>query len=144
MAIGHLLGQSRPCFGQVCSRNYTGPMTVTSSEYRASRPSAVKSLAGWFIACAIPALIPFERRQHLLWQPAGAHLFVLPNKNGLDSARYFSVQGIYRGWSMFGFILFGCSRGQPCPAAPAAPPSCALCAGLGRFFCPSPRRLRSS
>jgi len=39
--------------------------------------------------------------------PAGAHLFALPNKIVLDSARYFTVQGIFRGWSMFGFILLG-------------------------------------
>jgi len=39
--------------------------------------------------------------------PAAAHLFALPNRIGLDSARYFTVQGIYRGWSMFGFMLLG-------------------------------------
>jgi hypothetical protein len=39
--------------------------------------------------------------------PAGAHLFALPNKIVLDSARYFTVQDGYRGWSLFGFILLG-------------------------------------
>jgi hypothetical protein len=39
--------------------------------------------------------------------PAGAHLFALPNKIGLDSARYFTVQRVYQGWSMFGFVLLG-------------------------------------
>lgn len=37
--------------------------------------------------------------------PAGAHLFALPNKIGLAQEPYFIVQGIYRGWSLFGFVL---------------------------------------
>ncbi len=39
--------------------------------------------------------------------PAGAHLFELPNKIGLPQDQYFVVQGIYRGWALFGFVLFG-------------------------------------
>ena len=39
--------------------------------------------------------------------PAGAHFFELPNKIGLDRQTYFTVQGIYRGWALFGFVLFG-------------------------------------
>ncbi|MGH6916215.1 MAG: DUF1772 domain-containing protein [Geminicoccaceae bacterium] len=39
--------------------------------------------------------------------PAGAHFFELPNKIGLDQQAYFTVQGIYRGWALFGFALFG-------------------------------------
>jgi hypothetical protein len=39
--------------------------------------------------------------------PAGAHLFELPNKIGLDQEPYFIVQGIYRGWALFGIALFG-------------------------------------
>jgi hypothetical protein len=39
--------------------------------------------------------------------PAGAHFFELPNKIGLDQHAYFTVQGIYRGWALFGFALFG-------------------------------------
>jgi hypothetical protein len=39
--------------------------------------------------------------------PAGAHLFELPNKIGLDQSAYFTVQGIYRGWALFGIALFG-------------------------------------
>ena len=42
-----------------------------------------------------------------LVQAAAAHLFALPNRIGLDSARYCTVQGIYRGRSMFGFMLLG-------------------------------------
>jgi hypothetical protein len=34
-----------------------------------------------------------------------AHLFELPNKIGLTRDDYFIVQGIYRGWSMLGFVL---------------------------------------
>jgi uncharacterized membrane protein HdeD (DUF308 family) len=37
--------------------------------------------------------------------PAGAHLFALPNKIGLSEQDYFVVQGIYRGWALFGFVL---------------------------------------
>jgi hypothetical protein len=39
--------------------------------------------------------------------PAGAHLFELPNKIGLDQEAYFTVQAIYRGWALFGIALFG-------------------------------------
>jgi uncharacterized membrane protein len=39
--------------------------------------------------------------------PAGAHLFELPNKIGLDQEPYFIVQSIYRGWALFGIVLFG-------------------------------------
>jgi Domain of unknown function (DUF1772) len=39
--------------------------------------------------------------------PAGAHLLELPNKIGLPQDDYFVVQGIYRGWALFGIVLFG-------------------------------------
>jgi hypothetical protein len=39
--------------------------------------------------------------------PAGAHLFELPNKIGLAEEEYFVVQNIYRGWALFGIVLFG-------------------------------------
>ena len=39
--------------------------------------------------------------------PAGAHLFELPNKIGLEQESYFIVQNIYRGWALFGIVLFG-------------------------------------
>lgn len=39
--------------------------------------------------------------------PAGAHLFELPNKIGLSQEAYFIVQGIYRGWALFGIVLTG-------------------------------------
>jgi hypothetical protein len=39
--------------------------------------------------------------------PAGAHLFELPNKIGLPQDQYFTVQGIYRGWALFGIVLCG-------------------------------------
>ena len=37
--------------------------------------------------------------------PAGAHVFALPNKIDLPQDAYFTVQAIYRGWSLFGFVL---------------------------------------
>jgi hypothetical protein len=39
--------------------------------------------------------------------PSGAHLFELPNKVNLAADQYFIVQNIYRGWSLFGIVLFG-------------------------------------
>jgi hypothetical protein len=39
--------------------------------------------------------------------PAGAHLAELPNKIGLDQKAYFAVQNMYRGWALFGIVLFG-------------------------------------
>jgi hypothetical protein len=39
--------------------------------------------------------------------PAGAHFFELPNKITLSQEQYFTIQGIYRGWALFGFVLFG-------------------------------------
>ena len=38
--------------------------------------------------------------------PAGAHIFELPNKIGLAQDQYFIVQSIYRGWALFGVVLF--------------------------------------
>jgi len=39
--------------------------------------------------------------------PAAAHLAALPNKIDLPQDEYFIVQGIYRGWALFGIVLFG-------------------------------------
>jgi hypothetical protein len=39
--------------------------------------------------------------------PAGAHFFELPNKIDLSEQDYFVVQGIYRGWALFGVVLIG-------------------------------------
>lgn len=39
--------------------------------------------------------------------PTGAHVFELPNKLGLPQDQYFVVQGIYRGWALFGIVVFG-------------------------------------
>jgi hypothetical protein len=45
--------------------------------------------------------------------PTGAHFFELPNKIGLSQAQYFTIQGIYRGWALFGFVLFGANGANP-------------------------------
>jgi hypothetical protein len=37
--------------------------------------------------------------------PAGAHFFEFPNKIHLARDQYFTVQSIYRGWSLFGVAL---------------------------------------
>lgn len=38
--------------------------------------------------------------------PSGAHLFELPGKIGLEQGAYFTVQGIYAGWSLFAVPIF--------------------------------------
>ena len=39
--------------------------------------------------------------------PGGAHLFELTSKIGLPQEQYFTIQNIYRGWALFGFVWFG-------------------------------------
>jgi len=38
--------------------------------------------------------------------PSGAHFFALPNKIDLTQEHYFIAQNIYRGWALFGIVLF--------------------------------------
>jgi hypothetical protein len=38
--------------------------------------------------------------------PAGAHVAAMPAKLTLARDSYFTVQGIYRGWALFGIIIF--------------------------------------
>jgi hypothetical protein len=42
----------------------------------------------------------------LAFVPGGAHLFELPNKIGMSQDDYFAVQSIYRGWALFGVVIF--------------------------------------
>jgi hypothetical protein len=42
----------------------------------------------------------------LAFVPGGAHLFELLNKMGLPEQQYFIVQSIYRGWALFGVVIF--------------------------------------
>lgn len=39
--------------------------------------------------------------------PSGAHLAELPHKLALAANDYLTVQQIYRGWSLFGIVVFG-------------------------------------
>lgn len=39
--------------------------------------------------------------------PGSAHFFSLPNKIYLSESNYFIVQNMYRGWALFGIVLFG-------------------------------------
>src|SRR5262245_10601783 len=39
--------------------------------------------------------------------PALAHLLELPNKIGLPHDAYLTVQQIYRGWALLGFVVVG-------------------------------------
>jgi hypothetical protein len=41
----------------------------------------------------------------IAFAPSAAHLFELPHKIGLAETDYFTVQGIYRGWDLFGLPL---------------------------------------
>jgi heme/copper-type cytochrome/quinol oxidase subunit 1 len=38
--------------------------------------------------------------------PGGAHFFEMPNKIGLPEKQYFIAQSIYRGWALFGIVIF--------------------------------------
>jgi len=42
--------------------------------------------------------------------PALAHLLELPNKIHLSRQDYLTVQQIYRGWALLGFVVFGALR----------------------------------
>ena len=76
--------------------------------------------------------------------PTGAHFFELPNKIGLDADRYFVVQGIYRGWALFGIVLISAVvanlvaavglRGQRGPFRLALAACLLMAATLGIFF----------
>ena len=39
--------------------------------------------------------------------PGGAHFFELVSKIDLPQEQYFTIQNIYRGWALFGFVWFG-------------------------------------
>ena len=39
--------------------------------------------------------------------PAGGHLAEIPNKTALPPGEYMIVQKIYRGWALFGVVVFG-------------------------------------
>ena len=39
--------------------------------------------------------------------PAGGHLAEIPNKIALPPGEYMIVQKIYRGWALFGVVVFG-------------------------------------
>jgi hypothetical protein len=41
----------------------------------------------------------------LLLVPTGAHIFEMPNKLALAPQDYLTVQKIYRGWDLFGFVI---------------------------------------
>src|SRR5690348_12808154 len=42
----------------------------------------------------------------IILMPSGAHFFELPNKIRLVQDQYFVVQNIYRGWALFGTLIF--------------------------------------
>src|SRR5262245_46885161 len=76
--------------------------------------------------------------------PAGAHLFALPNKIGLAQEQYFIVQNIYRGWALFGAVLFAAAfangvlacmlRGRGAPFVFALVAFLSVAATLAVFF----------
>lgn len=76
--------------------------------------------------------------------PAGAHLFELPHKIAMTQEQYFTVQSIYRGWSLFGIPLIGglvvtavlaiMLRAQQLPFSLALVAVLCLAAALAVFF----------
>jgi hypothetical protein len=67
--------------------------------------------------------------------PAGAHLFELPNKIGLSQQDYFTVQAIYRGWALFGFVLIPAILANLAHAALLWPQRSAFWLALVGFLC---------
>jgi hypothetical protein len=67
--------------------------------------------------------------------PAGAHLFALPNKIVLAQDQYFVVQGIYRGWALFGIVLFGALAADLALAILARGSGAPFVLALAAFFC---------
>ena len=59
--------------------------------------------------------------------PALAHLLELPNKINLSREDYLTVQQIYRGWALLGFVVAGALLSmsynsiKPMPVAPFTP-----------------------
>ena len=76
--------------------------------------------------------------------PGGAHLFALPNKIGLGSEAYLTVQAIYLGWWMLGLVLIAALvadavlaiglRGNQPAFALAIAALCLIAANLAIFF----------
>jgi hypothetical protein len=76
--------------------------------------------------------------------PSGAHLFTLLNKIDLARDQYFVVQSIYRGWALFGLVLFGALissfaltlllRGSGAPFVCALVAFCCIALSLVVFF----------
>ena len=76
--------------------------------------------------------------------PSGAHLFTLLNKIELAHDQYFVVQNIYRGWALFGIVLFGALitnlalafllRGRGAPFVFALVAFCCIALSLVVFF----------
>lgn len=76
--------------------------------------------------------------------PGGAHLFALPNKMGMDQDSYFVAQAIYRGWALFGIVIFAALianlllacllRGEKLAAAMALVAAACIAASLIVFF----------
>jgi phosphoglycerol transferase MdoB-like AlkP superfamily enzyme len=67
--------------------------------------------------------------------PGGAHLFELLNKIGLGAEQYFIVQNIYRGWSLFGVVLFGALIANFLLAWLTRGRGAAFILALSAFFC---------
>jgi hypothetical protein len=53
----------------------------------------------------------------LAFVPGGAHLAEMAVKMGLTQESYFTVQQIYRGWSLFGIAIF--ARSSPTSRSPS-------------------------
>jgi hypothetical protein len=81
----------------------------------------------------------------LILVPSAAHLFELPGKIGLDRDAYFTVQGIYSGWALFGapiiaailtngMLFLALRRHDPVAARWALASAVLIAASLAIFF----------
>ncbi len=100
----------RPCLANPTTAtsfpHFPVPGTITASSRLSSEPAYRPGAEGSSALIRILqfiALVLFA----LALVPAGAHLFAMPHKIHLAQNDYFIVQTIYRGWALFGIVLFG-------------------------------------
>ena len=99
---------------------------MTATGERPARRDAAGSMPLRFLALLLTALALV---------PVGAHLAEMPNKIGLGQAAYFTVQGVYRGWALFGIALVGATIADGALAIVARKDRVAcLLAGTGFLF----------
>lgn len=76
-----------------------GPRAESAPEAPRDRPAA-RPVNAWLLIASLFFV-------SLAWGPSAAHLLELPAKIDLGPDAYLTVQQIYRGWALLGFVVFG-------------------------------------